>query len=161
MITIRSATEGDVPVIRDIIHRSVLASYARFLPEAFTEWFVAIDRAGEIAAQFGDRFFIAERDSVPAGVMLVKGDYIDHLWTDPDHMGRGVGTALLGRAETVAAEAGFSRLTLDCLKKNTEGLAFYRRKGFAVERTYRATDIVPGENVCLMTRAIPACATEG
>ncbi|BCS88186.1 GNAT family N-acetyltransferase [Pseudodesulfovibrio sediminis] len=151
MIAIRPATAEDQRVIRDIILQSLLASYAHFLPASFIDKTIENDRAGEIARNDGIRFAIAEQEAVPAGVMLLKENYVDHLWTHPNFMGQGVGSALLDHAAQVAAKAGHDRLTLDCFEKNVTALAFYRARGFALEKTYEAK-ILPGENACFLVK---------
>ncbi|AMK10836.1 GNAT family N-acetyltransferase [Pseudodesulfovibrio indicus] len=148
MIVLRPSLDGEEPLIEDIIRRSMLASYAHFLPADRFQRILDLDRPGTVARENGPNFLIAEVDGTPAGVMLLKGDYVDHLWAAPDFMGCGVGTALLAHAEELAAKAGHERLVLDCFEKNVNALAFYRARGFVVERTYDSTTYLAGEMTC-------------
>lgn len=148
MIFLRPALPGEVPLIETIIRRSMQASYAHFLPAHQFQRILDMDRPGTVARENAPDFLLAEWDGSPAGAMLLKGDYLDHLWAAPDFMGRGVGTALLAHAEELAAGAGHDRLVLDCFEKNAKALAFYHARGFAVERTYESTSYLTGEMVC-------------
>ncbi|MBG0791882.1 MAG: GNAT family N-acetyltransferase [Desulfovibrionaceae bacterium] len=155
MIAVRPARPGEEFVIEDVIRRSILASYAHFLPKKVFRRIMDADRPGVEARENGPDFAIAELDGTPAGAMLLTGDYVDHLWTHPDFMGRGVGSALLAHAEARAAQAGHPRLTLNCFERNKQALAFYHARGYATERTYTASeDIVAGERVCFMAKQI-------
>ena len=152
MIRIRSATAKDESLIASIIRASMLASYAHFLPAHQFQKVLDMDRPGQVARADAVLFVVAEVDAVPAGVMLLKGNYVDHLWAHPDFMGQGVGSVLLGHAERLAAEAGYDRLTLDCFKKNKKALAFYRARGFTLKSTYEANDYLPGEPTCSLVK---------
>jgi ribosomal protein S18 acetylase RimI-like enzyme len=60
--------------------------------------------------------------------------YLGNLGVDPDHQGRGVGTALLRHwLARVAADASGAYLETDL----RENVRFYEREGFAVERETR------------------------
>ncbi|WP_338667987.1 GNAT family N-acetyltransferase [Pseudodesulfovibrio methanolicus] len=154
MITIRPASARDEACIAGIIRASMLASYAHFLPAHQFQKILDMDRPAQVARENGPRFSVAEVDGVPAGAMLLKEDYVDHLWVRPEFMGQGVGSALLDHAVERAREAGFGRLTLDCLEKNVKALAFYRAKGFTVERAYVADNYLVGEDVRLLAKPL-------
>ncbi|MEZ7196769.1 GNAT family N-acetyltransferase [Pseudodesulfovibrio karagichevae] len=154
MIHIRPASAEDEACIAGIIRASMLASYALFLPAHQFQKILDMDRPAQVARESGPRFSMAQVHGVPAGALLLKEDYVDHLWVRPEFMGRGVGSALLDHAVDRARRAGFDRLTLDCLARNEKALAFYRAKGFALERVYVAATYLVGENVCLMAKAL-------
>lgn len=61
--------------------------------------------------------------------------YVSDLVVLPQHRGRGVGTALLERAEVCARNAGVSVLRIAVFVKNQEAARLYRRFGFADYRT--------------------------
>jgi putative acetyltransferase len=154
VIRIRPASAGDEVCIAEIISASMHASYAHFLPAHQFRKIVDLDRPAQVARENAPRFDLAEIDGTPAGAMLLEGNYVDHLWTRPEYMGRGVGSALLDYAERRARKAGFDKLTLNCFKKNEKALAFYRARGFALDRCYVATDYLAGEHVCLMAKPL-------
>lgn len=154
MIRIRQATAGEETLVAEIIRASMLASYAHFLPAHQFQKILDLDRPAQVARQDAPRFSVAEADGSPAGVLLLKGNYVDHLWVHPGSMRKGVGTALLEHAANRARQAGFATLTLDCFKLNEKALAFYRANGFAVERTYTASNYMVGETVCSLAKPL-------
>jgi putative acetyltransferase len=154
MIRIRPATAEDEACVAEIIRASMLASYAHFLPAHQFQKILDLDRPAQVARDNAPHFSLAEIDGVPAGAMLLKEGYVDHLWVRPEFMGHGVGSALLDHAVDRARAAGCAKLTLDCFQLNEKALAFYRARGFFVERAYVATNYLAGENVCLLARIL-------
>ncbi|MFE7813783.1 GNAT family N-acetyltransferase [Streptomyces sp. NPDC057433] len=55
------------------------------------------------------------------------------LYLRPDHIGRGVGRALLAAATRHCADAGHARMYLWVVKGNTRARRFYERAGFAAD----------------------------
>lgn len=82
--------------------------------------------------------FVAEEDGAPVGFICIERDgYINRLFTHPGHVRRGVGTALLKRAEDWAGKRGIKRIFLSASKT---GRDFYLKNGFSVcgiEKTER------------------------
>jgi GNAT superfamily N-acetyltransferase len=56
--------------------------------------------------------------------------YVAHLWLAESLRGRGIGTALLARAESFARDHGASAVYLDTL--DFQALSFYEKRGYAV-----------------------------
>jgi len=154
MITIRSATAEDKQTIRNVIRESFLSSYVHFLPKERIEQSIRNDRAGEIARNEGHLFTIAEMNGTPAGVMLLKDNFVEQLFTHPDFMGVGVGSALLEHAENQAREKGHDRLTLNCFADNEKALAFYKAKGFTIEKSVEEKNHMPGIFNCTLAKNI-------
>jgi len=92
------------------------------------------------------------------GMVTVEGEpprgVIGMLFVDPGAMGRGVGRLLYAHALRVAADLGFTRLTIDA-DPNAE--AFYRRMG-AVTVGRTPSGSVPGRTLPLMTVDVGAGA---
>jgi putative acetyltransferase len=83
----------------------------------------------EIAVE--ERVYVAEVDGRLAGFLAVKdrGDgqgYLHEIFVAPELQGRGVGSALMEMAKSLAP-AG---LRLHTLLRNTQAAAFYERHGF-------------------------------
>lgn len=78
--------------------------------------------------------FVAETAAgVVGGLILRLGDTakIENIAVAPDGSGRGIGRALMTRAEMAARQAGYDRLTLATHAGLTETLRFYARLGWA------------------------------
>jgi GNAT superfamily N-acetyltransferase len=76
--------------------------------------------------------WLAEEDGVLAGILVLDGDMIDHLYVEPERTGRGIGSALLAVAERERPEG----LRLWTFQSNAGAQRFYERHGFvAVRRT--------------------------
>lgn len=72
---------------------------------------------------------VAEDDDVVVGVLATSPGWVDQLYVDPDHQGRGVGRALLDHAK--AASGG--DLQLWTFARNARARAFYEGAGFTAE----------------------------
>lgn len=165
MLTIRPATEADVPQILAFIR--ALADYERE-PNA-----VVTTEADLLRDGFGPtpqfRCLMAELQqachAVPAGFAVFfqnystwRGHYgihIEDLFVLPEHRGKGIGEALLTRVAAIAHQEGCSRLQWDVLEWNTPAIGFYERFGAKMLMEWR-TMRVTGEPLA----ALAASATE-
>lgn len=59
------------------------------------------------------------------------GIYLEDLFVEPAHRGRGIGKALLTRLAKIALERGYGRLEWAVLDWNTPSIEFYRSLGAA------------------------------
>lgn len=75
-----------------------------------------------------EEVLVAIIDSVAVGFISIwmPEKFIHHLYVDQKYHDKGIGTQLLKAA---IDKANFP-ITLKCLEKNTEAVAFYKRKGF-------------------------------
>jgi GNAT superfamily N-acetyltransferase len=142
-ITIRAATEADVPQILAFIR--ALAAYERE-PDAVTATEANLLRDG-----FGSNPFyfclIAETDGLPAGFALYffnystwlgrPGLYLEDLFVQPEYRGMGIGKALLQRVAAIAIEKGCPRLQWEVLDWNTPAVDFYSAMGAEFMDTWR------------------------
>ena len=128
---IRRAGVDDAAGVAEVYLRSRAASVPAIPAPVHTDddvrgWFASI--------------VLVEREvwvaTLPAGeivaLLVVDGDWVDQLYVDPDRVGGGIGTQLLGHAK--AERPG--GLQLWAFEANTGARRFYERHGFvAVERT--------------------------
>src|SRR5260221_488780 len=131
-MTIRTATEGDVPQILAFIR--ALAVYERE-PDAVTA-----TEAGLLRDGFGPNpiyyCLIAELDGKPAGFALYffnystwkgrPGIYLEDLFVPPEYRGLGIGKALLQQVAAIAVEKGCPRLQWQARDWNTHASRFYK-----------------------------------
>jgi len=123
---IRKCRRSDVEGIRSLVAAVVSEVYGGMLPAGFevgkgTNWepgWVA-DSAGNLVA-----------------VMLTGKDWLEDLWIDKGHRGRGLGGRLLAIAEQEIAARGFARAWLRVVAENTTARGFYARSGWREDRRY-------------------------
>ena len=129
------ATERDIPVILSFIRK--LADY-----EKLSHQVVATE---ELLREhlFGSRpmaeVILAYWDDVPAGFALLfhnfstflarPGIYLEDLFVDPPHRGKGIGKALLRRLARIAVERDCGRFEWAVLDWNQSAIDFYRSLG--------------------------------
>ena len=135
MLQIRNATEADVPLILGFIRK--LGEYERLTQEV-----VATEeqlRATLFGARPVAEVLIAEWEGTPAGFALFfhnystflaqPGIYLEDLFVDIEHRGRGLGKALLRRLAQLAVERGCGRLEWSVLDWNEPAIGFYKKLG--------------------------------
>ena len=139
-MSIRDADRRDAEAIRRVARRSWPDTYAGLLTDGeirhFLRW--AYNRPAlwaDIAAagRGSGHFLLAERGGAVVGYLhYVRdgrlGPELRRLYVDPDHLGLGVGTALLAELHG-RLEPGTSYV-LRVHPGNRRALDFYRRRGF-------------------------------
>jgi GNAT superfamily N-acetyltransferase len=132
---IRPASEHDVGTLLGFVHE--LAAYERAPDEV-----VATDELLHDAL-FGDAAvataIVAEHDGAPVGFALYfwtfstwlgrRGIWLEDLYVQPEHRGRGLGQELLTELARRCVEAGGGRVEWAVLDWNEPALGFYRRLG--------------------------------
>ena len=124
---IREARPADLPLLAEIESEA---------DELFTSVFGDVD---------WDPPTEGERRAAEPGYLLVAGDppvgfahvlaldeaaHLEQLAVDPEHMGRGIGTALLEAACARAHEAGYATLSLSTFADVPWNAPFYAARGF-------------------------------
>jgi len=134
-LRIAAASESDVPVILSFIRK--LAEYEKLshlviaTEENIREHVFGPNPVAEV--------LLAYWDEEPVGFALYfrnfstflgrAGLYLEDLFVDPAHRGKGIGKALLARLAKIALERGYGRLQWEVLDWNTPSIEFYRRLG--------------------------------
>ncbi len=134
-ITIRPATERDVPLILSFIRQ--LAEYERLLDavkateETLRSTLFGAKPVGEV--------LIADDGGTPVGFALFfqnystflaqPGLYLEDLFVIPAARGRGVGRLLLEHLAQTALDRGYGRVEWAVLDWNAPAIGFYRRIG--------------------------------
>jgi GNAT superfamily N-acetyltransferase len=135
VISIAPANERDVPIILNFIRK--LAEY-----EKLSQMVVATEahiREHVFGANPVAEVLLAYWDEEPVGFALYfrnfstflgqVGIYLEDLFVEPEHRGKGIGKALLSRLAKIAIERGYGRLEWAVLDWNTPSIEFYRRLG--------------------------------
>ena len=131
-MTIRPATEADVPRMIEVFRRSFLSAFGLTAPFTLLQQWIRDDReSATYPAQWAE-MFVLDEDGTIAGLMQPTIDEIDGLWIHPDHQGRGVGSRLLAYGEDVIRQRGYARSWLTCSSWNQRALDFYRARGYTV-----------------------------
>jgi ribosomal protein S18 acetylase RimI-like enzyme len=88
-----------------------------------------------IAENAGQRAgFLIVLDSLPDEVTGTAQGFIAYMAVDPAFRRRGVGAALLARAEDEARRRGLPYMSLMVTDENTPALELYQRAGYVTER---------------------------
>ena len=89
--------------------------------------------------------YLVREESVPIGYLVIcfdyslenrgKGAWIDELFVEASHRGKGIGTQLLNLAETASREHTAKVLHLE-VNHGNPAIELYRRRGFAEHERY-------------------------
>ena len=84
-----------------------------------------------------DLFLIAETNQQLVGTAMAGFDghrgWVYYLAVDPAYRRKGIGTALMKKAEKLLAHIGCSKLNLQIRANNSDVQAFYEKLGYGVE----------------------------
>ena len=130
MFTIRKAKPEDSPIIFDLIKK--LAVYEKLGDEVVTS-------VEELREQIFEKKFahviIGEENGIPAGFALYfynfstfvgkPGLYLEDLYVEPEHRGKGYGKTLLIELTKIAKAENCGRMEWSVLNWNTPAIDFY------------------------------------
>jgi GNAT superfamily N-acetyltransferase len=142
MLTIRNASDHDIPLILEFIRE--LAEYER-APEQAVATEEDMRRDG-FAGNSKFRVLIAEWESQPAGFALFFYHYstwvgrptlfLEDLFVRPRFRGKGIGKALLLHLAKVAVDEGCGRFEWQVLDWNAPAIEFYQSLGAKVMKEW-------------------------
>jgi len=134
-LLIAPASDSDVPIILSFVRK--LAEYEKLshlvvaTEEQVHEHVFGPNPVAEV--------LLAYWDEEPVGFALYfrnfstflgqVGIYLEDLFVEPTHRGKGIGKALLTRLAKIAVERGYGRLQWEVLDWNTPSIEFYRGLG--------------------------------
>ena len=135
-IEIRPARDGDAPSLAHVWNDSWHAGHAHLDPEA-----AAFRDLPYFQARIGSGpdlqyMIVATIEGEIAGFSRWEGDGIAQVFVAPDHFRKGIGEALLRKAETALKDAGHKTIWLHCQEGNDHARAFYEKHGWRVTRTF-------------------------
>jgi diamine N-acetyltransferase len=159
-LALRPAVPGDAALVLAFIR--ALADYEKLAHE------VEVTEAALDQALFGanPRVFaeIAEWDGRPAGFALWfynfstflgrHGLWLEDLYVEPQHRGRGIGKALLGRLAKRCLDEGLGRLEWWVLDWNTPAIDVYKAQGARMMDDWTVCRLT-GDELARLTEAAP------
>ncbi|MBM4007088.1 MAG: GNAT family N-acetyltransferase [Planctomycetes bacterium] len=141
-ISIRTASEGDIPVLRALADRIWNECYPGMITleqiRYMLGWMYSPERISEEMRR-GVRWAIVETTE-PVGYLALERDadgvvHLHKLYLDRALQGHGIGQAMLRHVEREARREGARSIELRVNKGNARALAAYARAGFRIERS--------------------------
>ena len=130
--TIRNATADDVPVISDLIRRTVRLSNARDYPAEIVELIVANFAPDKVAQRMSERdVFVCQTDGRIVGTISLGGSRLHSMFVEPRLQKSGIGARLVAHLEAHALTAGVNELQLS---SSLTARGFYERLGYRLVR---------------------------
>ncbi len=148
----RPARESDIPQVLKLFKDSLPQSYGGFIDLTRDDPGLHGTAAGEYVARTLPDMTVAEdAQGTVLAFGVLQGNFIDILWVRLECRSRGLGTRLMDEFEArIAADYEFAEL--ECFEPNTPAIAFYRRRGYTIERTYFVEDA--GVNTVVMVKKL-------
>jgi putative acetyltransferase len=127
LMQIRRGELADEEALASIRRHAILALAVPAMSREQAETWAARAAADRIARAISDHEVWVAVDPVAIGWVEVDRDRVAALYVLPSHSRRGVGSALLARAETSIRSAGYPTVRLE---SSHNALDFYLRRGF-------------------------------
>lgn len=131
---------------RGIDHDDVVTLWRRVFPDAPPRNDPVLDVRRKLAVQ-PELFLVALADSRVIGTCMAGFDghrgWVHLVAVAPEQRRRGVGSALMRRAEALLARIGCPKLNLQVRTSSPEAVGFYERLGFRVEERISMGKLLP------------------
>lgn len=135
LLSIRPASQSDVALILRFIEK--LAEYERLSHEvvateaALREYLFGARPMAEVILAYwaGEAVGFALYFHNFSTFLARPGIYLEDLFVEPEHRGKGIGKALLVNLARIASERGCGRLEWSVLNWNEPSIQFYRKLG--------------------------------
>ena len=75
--------------------------------------------------------WVADHDGEVVGFVVVLGDEVEQVYVDRRTRGSGAAALLLGKAETIVGDRGYTTAWLAVVAGNARARAFYERQGWS------------------------------
>ena len=154
MFELRDITADDLPTVSALGIRSKASwGYPETMMRVFREELtITADELGTLLVAT-----LALEAGKPVGYFSLRatphdGIELEHLFVEPDHFGRGVGSLLLAEASRRATEMGQREMTLIA---DPFADSFYAKHGAEVIGQHASADI-PGREIPIMRISLPA-----
>jgi GNAT superfamily N-acetyltransferase len=146
MLQIRQATIDDVPVLLPLVEGYwAFEGIAGFDPPRISEQLTRLFSEPRLGLGW-----VALVDGQPVGYLVAVYVFslehcgltaeIDEFMVLDQHRGHGVGSALLGIAESTFTRAGCTNVSLELSRRNDAARAFYHRHGYSERSRYELLD---------------------
>ena len=138
-MAVRRSNESDLQEVLSVINESNRSYYKAIIPsENFKEPVLTMEELGELTERM--TFYIHEEVGRVVGVAALENrgggaGQVHWVYVLPGWQGRGVGTSLVGRIESIAAGAGINRLLVVTAKGANWARAFYEGLGYELVGT--------------------------
>ncbi len=147
MITLTKATEHDLPIIRDIAHKTWPDTFAEILSPTQIRYMLDMMYGLDVLkTQINEKkhvFLLAQDDESKEylGFVSYEFDYkgqsktkIHKIYLLPESQGKGVGRLLIDNVAELARQQNNNRLSLN-VNKHNKAIQFYERMGFTIVDT--------------------------
>lgn len=147
-VRIRAARADDAAILTRITLEVFLSDQARYIEYPLDPEFVR-SFTQDLVGKAWERMWIAEHAdrslgvNGATGVMYVEGAKVEALNVVPAARRRGVGSALMARAEAGMIVAGLAEAAIDTQEANAPARAFYSALGYGVVRRWLMTGFTP------------------
>lgn len=125
--TVRPAGEIDFDALTDVWERAARSSHAFMADDDFA---FLRPRVRDLLLPSMDVWTAVDDAGTPIGFVGARDGHVELLYVDPDAHGRGIGTALLAQV------GDHGPTSVEVYAGNTQGLGFYRARGFTETRAH-------------------------